>query len=297
MSVLSIAPPFQVMALVAEEVVSPSGAWERVGFYLVTVIGVSSVVWFLQRGTEDQSRPEFRLLTWLLASLMLLVLFVLLVPVSTLGIKSNQVADFRSNTLAVLLTAFGAWVGAGVAYYFGRENLKDAAKSMLAMRNATPREQLFELTVANSNPRSITQTFGLNRSMADLEAALVDDADEWFLVIVKADDLSLVTVVHAELVWRFAVAKRNKDGTTDLRVSIEDALSAIASAKVGDPLYRLQKYTDIHVVANSGTSLGSINQQMVPQDSYLAVVVDDRHVPVSYVTSGDIRKALWEYGQ
>ena len=71
----------------------------------------------------------------MLIVLVVLVLILLLVPVDVAqgAIPTfDQMADYRMSLLTLIVTVFGAWVGAGAAYFFGRENLKEAADSMLA---------------------------------------------------------------------------------------------------------------------------------------------------------------------
>ena len=75
----------------------------------------------------------------ILVAIMLIVLFFLVVAVlhmSVVPVATNQslnatqvtqILDFRKNILAIIITAFGAWIGAGAAYFFGRENQREAS--------------------------------------------------------------------------------------------------------------------------------------------------------------------------
>jgi hypothetical protein len=90
---------------------------------------------------------EFILVVVMLGILLVLVMSVLLIPTSwkdppvlPKNANAEQVLkyqqeilayqkssyDYRKDVLSIILTAFGAWVGAGAAYFFGRESLRDA---------------------------------------------------------------------------------------------------------------------------------------------------------------------------
>jgi hypothetical protein len=81
--------------------------------------------------------PEFLLVVVMLFVLLLLVLLILWAPIPNVSsdAEATMALDYRKNILTVIITAFGAWVGAGAAYYFGRENLREASQSLLPMRS------------------------------------------------------------------------------------------------------------------------------------------------------------------
>ncbi len=81
----------------------------------------------------------------MLAALTILVIWITSSPFPDgpgMNTTAALVLDYRKNLLAVLVTTFGAWVGAGAAFYFGRENLKDATKSLLEAQGVTGKERL-----------------------------------------------------------------------------------------------------------------------------------------------------------
>lgn len=103
--------------------------------------------------SSRRTTPEFWLVVTMLGVLSLLVWIILSFDV---GLPSNidgqptagQILDYRKGILTIIITAFGAWVGAGAAYFFGRENLREAANSLLKI-HYSPAERLKQMTVQN----------------------------------------------------------------------------------------------------------------------------------------------------
>jgi hypothetical protein len=71
----------------------------------------------------------------LLIALIILIGVILLALISgeDTSITARDLLDYRQSISATIIMAFGAWVGAGAAYFFGRENLRDTAQNMMQM--------------------------------------------------------------------------------------------------------------------------------------------------------------------
>ena len=99
-----------------------------------------------REGIRQWVTPEFLLVVVMLIALVLLVVGVLWIPVDPPDCDTTttfmDVLNYRKSILAVIVTAFGAWVGAGAAYFFGRENLREASASLLAMREPSAKDRL-----------------------------------------------------------------------------------------------------------------------------------------------------------
>lgn len=77
-----------------------------------------------------------------------------LIPINSTNstLSTTEVLEFRRTILTVIITAFGAWVGAGAAYFFGRENLRVASESLLDMREPSAKEIMNQLTIKDLLP-------------------------------------------------------------------------------------------------------------------------------------------------
>jgi hypothetical protein len=60
----------------------------------------------------------------MLGILCLLILLLLILP-----LRNGNFIEYYKWALTTLMGAFGAWIGAGAAYFFGRENLKESSES------------------------------------------------------------------------------------------------------------------------------------------------------------------------
>jgi hypothetical protein len=71
------------------------------------------------------------------------------------NISSKEILDYRKEIIAIILTAFGAWIGAGSAYFFGRENMKEATKNFISMQELSTRGMLKTVYVKDVPPDTL----------------------------------------------------------------------------------------------------------------------------------------------
>lgn len=268
--------------------------------------------------TRSVTSPEFLLVVIMLVVLTLLVYGILFSPVqlvpgampaSLLETGDNpasheqviihnqqvlnyrqQVLDYKKNILMVIITAFGAWVGAGAAYYFGRENMKQASESLLAMREPTPKERLRKVTIRDISPKPLKWTLKDSDTMDTAFEILKSESYRWFVPVVKEDG-SLDTVLHEEAFWRFShndfsEGEKKYEDTKGKKVS--DLLEFVRS---NVELVHMDK---IHVTTNLDQSAGEVNEMMRAKEGFLAIITDESGKPTHYITTGDIRKVLMQ---
>jgi CBS domain-containing protein len=243
---------------------------------------------------------EFGLVVVMLGVLVTLVLAIMLAPVSG-GIddrivKSSdstsitlseamdyrgQVMSYRKEILAVIITAFGAWVGAGAAYFFGRENLRVATEGLLAMREKSPRDRLREMAVRSIPPRCIGWTVQQQTSMTEVGEKVKENTSIWFVPVVDKDG-ALDTVLHEELVWRYLASQPTPPPASTIKEVIEKAKTDI----------RQRNFVDIYVAVSLQSTVAEAEELMRSKGVYLAVVIDDKRRPTHFITTGDVRSAL-----
>jgi hypothetical protein len=238
--------------------------------------------------------PEFLLVIVMLLVLTVLVMVVLWAPIP--GTASDAaymraVLDYRQSILSVIVAAFGAWVGAGAAYYFGRENMREASSSLLAMREPSPRERLRRTPVREIPPRPIDWVVNEGDEVSGIVEKIKASSKRWFIPVVK-DDGALNTVVHEEALWRFVDSESEK-GTPYADILKKRVADLMAYLGADPALDRLQ---GIHVVVTMDQSSGDINEEMQNEEVYLAIVTDEKGRPTHFATTGDIRKVLLQIG-
>lgn len=245
-------------------------------------------------------QPEFLLVIAMLVALFALVLIVLLVPAPPpdTGTTSKDIMDYRQGLLAVILTAFGAWIGAGAAYYFGRENLAKATESILAMKELSPRERLRKETVRSLNPKLLDWLVSKKETVEEVRKRLQQEKRLWFIPIIDVDR-RLVTVISEEAVYDYVSLRLLEMPEETVKKAVEsinrenmDALLQWVDKRGRTDSNWLKKTKDMYVPTTMEASAGDVNEQMKGKGVSLAIVIDMQGQPTHFVTTADIRGAL-----
>jgi hypothetical protein len=248
----------------------------------------------------DGYQRQFRFTPELLLTLSMLVLLTALLlvvvlwmpfapPVDGLTTKPT-VQDWqallahRKDLVALLLTAFGAWVGAGAAYFFGKESLREATNSLIRSQQASGAERLRQMTLSQLPVRPIP--FGAKRAdkLGEVAPKLRADVNKlWFITVVD-EAAKLDTIVHKEVVMWYVMAQGGEAAAADK--TVDDAIKYAEGQGTLKPLlgnYVTGKVTD---------SAADAYERMEKKGVYLIVLVDDQNKPLGFIDSGDIRRAL-----
>lgn len=241
--------------------------------------------------------PEFALVTVMLASFIILICLVLGIPTSLLipisstnsTLSSTEVLEFRRTILTVIITAFGAWVGAGAAYFFGRENLRVASQSLLDMREPSAKEILNQLSIKDLLPKPITWKVKSDDEIESVVDKLKKEPKLWFIPVKKDD--GKYTIIHEEAIWRFldnVQISKNALSYNDIKKKpMNEVLTYIDSNK------DLKFLKDIHVSTSLEKSAADTYNQMIAEDKTLAIIIAlESDQPTHYITSSDIKDSL-----
>lgn len=240
--------------------------------------------------SQQRFALEFWLVVIMLGVLSLLVITVLFWRIDATGsdgIPLKEVLQYRTNVLSVIITAFGAWVGAGAAYFFGRENLRVAADSLLAMRDLSPKDRLRRTSIKQIPPTPLDWMVKKTTPVGEVRDKLEGDPARWFIPILR-DDGSLETVINEEAVWRFLLANPEQPAKPDEPAAgktVEDLLAFLDTHK------ELGRFRQIHVSVAIGTTVGAANDLMDSKHVFLAIVETDGK-PTHFFTTSEVRKLL-----
>jgi hypothetical protein len=241
---------------------------------------------------ESQQRfaLEFWLVVIMLGVLTLLVAAVLFRPINVTPTEATfkDVLQYRTNILSVIITAFGAWVGAGAAYFFGRENLRVAADSLLAMRDLSPRERLRRTSIKQIPPTPLDWMVKKTTPVNEVRGKLEGDPARWFIPIVR-DDGSLETVINEEAVWRFLLANPQQQANPPAQQAAPQTVEEILAFL--DAHKELGRLRQIHVSVAIGTTVGAANDLMDSKHVFLAIV-ETEGKPTHFFTTSEVRKLL-----
>jgi hypothetical protein len=242
-----------------------------------------------QNEKRQWATPEFWLVVIMLGALTLLVYIVLHVGVGaadSADLRASDILEYRKSILTIIITAFGAWVGAGAAYFFGRENLRVAAESLLAMRNQSPAERLRHLPIRNIPQRAINWTVKTSDAIGSFYKTL-NKRDRWFIPVVD-DNGCLEDVLHEDAVWRF-IDNQGTGGVIYadlLKKTVADVISFIQKNA------EFKDLSHIYVPVKLDDSTGDVHSQMSSKDVYIGIISDEKGKPTNFVTTADIRIAL-----
>ena len=275
----------------------------------------------------------------MLLTLTLLVIAVLLIPplfapvdTSAIGATTldvlEKVIEYRRTILAVIVTAFGAWVGAGAAYFFGRENLREATNAILQSRGKTAMEKLRETSVREIPPLPLDWRPRTTSKLWEIEEVLCDKPDFWFIPVFEKDDLK--AVLDEEVLWRYLASeckeeaksptpeasgeakpegqnkaeeaphKKTADGTTEgkqgqssKKGKLDEMLSGLVDYAKGDP-DRAKAFLDIFVSCTMEESAADVyrRMQMEGRDVRLAIVKDNAGKATHFFTTIQVRRML-----
>jgi hypothetical protein len=233
-------------------------------------------------GNRESSSLAFALVVIMLAFLFILILVLLFLP------SSEDNLEYHKWALTTLIGTFGAWIGAGAAYFFGKENLKESSASTEAalkiqqesFRRPSGIERIKDmiLTAMNSN-----FMFNLGDDKNKVKAML--DKDEyrgyWFVPIVDEKTGNLQDIIHAQVFWDTGFMK-DKDNPV-----IKDIISKMDKSSLknlhGDLFYATVSPDD---------KINDVYKRLSQKGAQVAIVVDERGKASHCMTQTELRTFL-----
>lgn len=251
--------------------------------------------------TDEKKSSEFQLVYYLIVAFIIFTAMVLTIPLIYLlagpaGMTNSteyqkMVMDVQEGLFTVTVAAFSAWIGAGAAYFFGKENLRLATDKILEMRGLPPKEKLRRTSILSIAPKGIDWTVTADADLPKVYEKLRHDPSRWFIVVTN-DDGTLDRVIDEEALFRFmtdAQDKAPKDTLEGKKVS--DLIKYYAGLENTDAdLFK--KMMNSYVAVKDRVNVGFLEENMANSHVHLGIVVNERNEPKSYVTSGDIKRCL-----
>ena len=248
---------------------------------------------------KDSFSLEFWLLIGFLITLVIVIIIVVIFPIwgplKPETLDATLLIKYRQDALSLILTVFGVWIGAGAAYFFGKENLQVATRGMLDIYNLSNKERLKTIYVKDRNPRKIEDTFLLSTKLVKLYSLLKERPNWWFFIITD-DNKKLLNSINEEALYLYINEKLYPENgvlTEKLEENtVEDLLNYI-NEETNDN-NRLQKYSNIHLEITMGYTIGLVNDLMLQRDKFLSIITDEDRIPTHYLTTDDIRRCMLE---
>jgi hypothetical protein len=239
-----------------------------------------------------------RLLAFWLVVSMLIMLFVLVGLLLVLPLWSRSATDsdkfmeFYKWTLSVLLGAFGAWIGAGAAYFFGKENLQESSRSTESamriqqelLRRPSQLERIKDMTLTAMNSNFI---FDLGETRGDVSDLLAKFKGYWFVPVMEKDTGVLRDIIHAQVFWDpDPLLGDDKTTLQDLTAIMDDPK---IDAKRGTKRLHGESF---FVKVSANDKISDVYNRMCQKDTEVAIVVDEKGKATHCLSKTELRTML-----
>ena len=253
--------------------------------------------------------PEFGLVLAMLVVLTILVVMILRSSTPQLKLITDDVnyledatafyqitLDYRKDILAIVLTAFGAWVGAGAAYFFGRENLRESANSLLSLhKQMTGLDKLKAITVRDIPPKPLDVILDDTAVFKDVMTAFEKDPKRWFVPFQSGDKFY---ILKKDSLFVYLQKQMDEKEISSPPQSYADIKNVVLSKTVKDVVQDMEADENLKKLLNPfipvimDANVASVNEQMQNDEVFLAIVKDLSGKHRHFFTTNDIRKAM-----
>jgi hypothetical protein len=271
-------------------------------------------------GEEAHDRAKggeraFNIVLWMLLSLSVVVVLALLAPLlldvwiwSDAKVVGEELRQKRLDAyfeyykwcLSMLMGTFGAWIGAGAAYFFGRENLKESSASTeralkIQQGGGRPAERIRDLTLTAMNTEFL---FGPGDDVGEVCKGLNAHRGYWFVPVLDDSQKGTIgDVVHARLVWEWAETEdRNQvkgepaDGKAIKSETIKALLDRVDASN--DPKAKKLHGSSFFLQVSPDDRTKEVQARMSDMDLAVGIVVDGKGRPTHCFTQMELNTFL-----
>ena len=248
---------------------------------------------------ENGDRSPWKSNEFLLVVFLLLALLITEFLIFAFADKITEPGD----VMALTFGAFGAWVGAGAAYFFGRENLRVATDSMLKMRARSPEEILSQTKLVDMKPKPLPTKFKEEvATVGDIVKWLKEDLDRFFAVVVDEkerfkcalDEEAVYLFIHDKLE---AHSEKEPDKPFDHDAVCGEKVSEVIKHYKSEEKKEAKRLIEAAVKLSDDSSALIASDMMERDRKFVTVVVDSKDHPIGYITTADIRQLISTSGR
>ncbi len=226
------------------------------------------------------SRGAFNLVFSMLILLFVLVLFLLWYP-----LLDKTLTEYYKWALTTLMGAFGAWIGAGAAYFFGKENLQQSMASteramqiqQQSLQRPTRLDRLKDMTLTALNSNFM---FNFISKKTEVQKKLEDFKGFWFVPVINSKSGVLEDVIHAQVFWNNAFK--------DDQITIQDMVEKMDSDKSLKKLHGEAFY----VKFPASDRIVDVYDSLDKRGAEVVIVVDEKGKASHCLTKTELRSFL-----
>jgi hypothetical protein len=268
---------------------------------------------WLEKRAGLPHQKAFFLVFWMLVSLTLLVIGIAGLPLLIQSLTKQSVTtaegtkiifdseifakvlDYSKWVLSALLAAFGAWIGAGAAYFFSKESLQESSRATeeaLKIQQQTmgvkPQEKTLvkDLALTAMNPSFM---FNISKTLDQIITELEKRVGYWFVPFIDESSGKLEDVVSSQVFWTFKYDRPKKFKPEDeAKSTINEILAFLGSEEADEKLKKLHGINTFFIKIKLEDTLESVAAQMKSPNTAVAIVVDEKGKPTHCLTRTDI---------
>ena len=245
----------------------------------------------IKREKPSCAKLEFTLVIVMLSSLTFIIVLLILFPIVIVNCFENKTKDYAEFidyskwVLTALLAAFGAWIGAGAAYFFGKENLRlssESTENALIIQKGLEKVQS---TIRDIKPTPLNPdfTFSFDTYVEDVIKKLRERVDYWFVPIIENERLK--DTIHEKAFRQYKDEEHKGKKISDLINYIK------TSKKFVQIRNRFHKF---FVEVSMDDSVHEVSSIMNEKNADVGIVCDKNNKPTHCFSRRDLR--LFERG-
>lgn len=233
---------------------------------------------------RDAGKKEFWLVVIMLGTLSILVLATLFV--ATWSSDDKELVEYSKWALTTLLGTFGAWIGAGAAYFFGLKNLTESSLSTEAalriqqetLHGVSKPERISELALTAMNKEFM---FHPNTAKKDVIDKLKNYPDYWWVPVLDAGGRGILEdIIHARVFW-------DDDFTSDKKISEIRSAIEDSNSEPGKTFGKLRG-PSLFVKAAPADNISEVVGRMKESGAAVGVIVDEEGRPTYCFTKHNL---------
>ncbi len=232
-------------------------------------------------------RTTGNLAFWLVVIMLgILLILVIALLIFTGGNSTNSgIIEYSKWALSTLLGAFGAWIGAGAAYFFGKENLAESSASteealriqLQSLRGVTKPEQISDLTLTAMNSDFM---FNPASTKSDVITKLPQHIGYWWVPVLDQGGKGILEdIIHAQVFWNTTFQDNDPISKIISDIDTDPKLKTICGVLHGASFFQKVALDD---------PIADVIAKMNKSGAAIGVVVDEKGKPTYCFTKQDL---------
>lgn len=242
------------------------------------------------KDSMSRGRNSGVLAFWLIQTMLIILCILLAILLTLAGVYPNndKMIEYSKWALTTLVGAFGAWIGAGAAYFFGRENLIESSMSTETalriqrdtLQGIAKPEFIKELLLTTMNKNFMFKPTSTKKEVVNALAQSSEFNGYWWVPVLDANG-ALEDIIHARVFWNTSHVDN-------------DSISKIVGDIDTDQ--NLKDFQALHgasffMIADINSRIADVAARMNKSGAAVGIIVNEKGKPIYCFTKQDILNA------